>query len=162
VVNPNRRDETCSPEMRRLAGVGVAFAQALKVKKDLAKKGIETPSIYSLLQFVAIGTICDLAELNPMNLKLVRHGLKQMKSSQYPGILQFLSEDDKALHSIPSERLSFTIGPMINSKGRLDHPEKALLLLTADNSDTAYQNFAQLEIQIESVFHNRYSKLKRI
>jgi single-stranded-DNA-specific exonuclease len=26
VINPNRRDETCSPEMRRLAGVGVAFA----------------------------------------------------------------------------------------------------------------------------------------
>ena len=146
VINPNRRDETCSPEMRRLAGVGVAFALALKVKNDLSKKGIEVPSIYSLLQFVAIGTICDLAELNPMNLKLVRHGLKQMKTSQYPGILQFLSEDDKALPSIPSERLSFTIGPMINSKGRLDHPEKALILLTADNSETAYQNFAQLEI----------------
>ncbi|MFZ4713445.1 MAG: single-stranded-DNA-specific exonuclease RecJ [Bacteriovoracaceae bacterium] len=146
IVNPNRRDETCHPDLRRLAGVGVGFALALKIKNDLAKKGIEIPSIYPLLQFVAIGTICDMAELNPMNLKLVRHGLKQMKNSTYPGILQFLSEDDKALATVPSERLSFTIGPMINSKGRLDHPEKALLLLTAENSDVAYQNFAQLEI----------------
>ncbi len=146
VVNPNRRDETCHPDLRRLAGVGVGFALALKIKNDLAKIGIETPSIYPLLQFVAIGTICDMAELNPMNLKLVRHGLKQMTKSQYPGILQFLTEDDKALATIPSEKLSFTIGPMINSKGRLDHPEKALLLMTAPNSAVAFENFAHLEI----------------
>lgn len=147
VINPNRRDElTINPELKKLAGVGVAFALALKIKNELAKQKIEMPSLYPLLQFVAIGTICDMAELNPMNLKLVRHGLKQMGKTTYSGLLQFLSEEEKALTSIPSEKLSFLIGPMINSKGRLDHPERALNLLIAKNSDQAYENYSYLEI----------------
>lgn len=147
VINPNRRDElTIHPDLRKLAGVGVAFALALKIKNDLAKQKIEIPSLYPLLQFVAIGTICDMAELNPMNLKLVRHGLKQMGKTTYSGLLQFLSEEEKNLATIPSEKLSFLIGPMINSKGRLDHPERALNLLIAKDSDQAYENFAYLEI----------------
>jgi single-stranded-DNA-specific exonuclease len=145
VVNPNRRDEETS-QLKKLAGVGVAFCLANQIRNDLIKKGKNVPSIYPLLQFVAIGTICDLAELNPTNLKLVRHGLKQMRESQYPGLLQFLSQDDRALPMIPSERLSFGMGPMINSKGRLDHPEIALELLIADNKDRAYECFSQLEI----------------
>lgn len=145
VVNPNRRDEDKS-QLKKLAGVGVAFCLANQIRNDLIKKGKNIPSIYPLLQFVAIGTICDLAELNPTNLKLVRHGLKQMRESQYPGLLQFLSQDDRALPMIPSERLSFGMGPMINSKGRLDHPEIALELLIADNKDRAYECFSQLEI----------------
>lgn len=145
VVNPNRRDEIES-QLKKLAGVGVAFCLANQIRNDLIKQGKQIPSLYPLLQFVAIGTICDLAELNPANLKLVRHGLKQMKETSYPGLLQFLSEDDKALPMVPSERLSFGMGPMINSKGRLDHPEMALELLTTDNKDRAYECFSHLEI----------------
>ena len=35
---------------------------------------------------------------------------------------------------------------MINSKGRLEHPEQALKLLIADNRNDAYQYFSELEI----------------
>ena len=68
VVNPNRRDEPEDSQLRALAGVGVAFAVCLKVKNILDARGDDTPSIYPLLQFVAIGTICDLAKLNFMNI----------------------------------------------------------------------------------------------
>lgn len=146
VVNPNRRDEPTDSPLRPLAGVTVAFAVCLAVKNKLESMGRKCPSIYPLLQFAAIGTICDLAKLTPVNLKIVRHGLKQVKETQYPGVKVFFSKEDRALDIIPSEKLSFHLGPMINSKGRLDHPEKALELLTCDDSSKAFENYNHLDI----------------
>lgn len=146
VVNPNRRDEEEANPLRALAGVGVAFAVCLAVKNTWEKQGKTIPSIYPLLQFVAIGTICDLAKLTPMNIKLTRHGLRQIPNTQYEGIKAFFSPEEREQVTIPSERIGFFVGPMINSKGRLEHPEQALKLLIADNRNDAYQYFSELEI----------------
>lgn len=144
VVNPNRRDEV-EPNLKCLAGVGVAFAVCLAVKNQLEKSGTQVPSIYPLLQYVAIGTIADLAHLNYMNLKLVRHGLRQIKDTQYPGIISFFTPEERE-GFISSEKVSFYIGPLINSKGRLDHPEKALRLLIAKDRLETLENFNHLEL----------------
>jgi len=146
VVNPNRRDEPKDSELTALAGVGVAFALALQIKKILDAGGETTPSIYPLLQYVAIGTICDLAKLNSMNKKLTRHGLKQITTSEYHGIIAFFNDEDRSAPFISSEKISFYVGPLINSKGRLDHPEKALNLLIAENHKEAFENYSHLEI----------------
>jgi len=146
IVNPNRRDSTCNTELKNLAGVGVAFALALRMRQLLLDKGLPCPSIYPLLQFVAIGTISDLAPLSPANLKLCRHGLKQMVNTSYPGIAVFISPEERAFETIPSEKVSFTIGPMINSKGRIDHPGDSLGLLVASDDKSAFQYYSQLEI----------------
>ena len=146
IVNPNRRDEAEDSPLRPLAGVAVAFVVCLEVKTILDAKGKQTPSIYPLLQFVAIGTICDLAKLTPVNLKMVRHGLKQIKETEYKGIRSFFSPEERKARIIPSEKLSFNIGPMINSKGRLDHPEKALQLLITDDDQEAFECYNHLDI----------------
>lgn len=140
VINPNRRDECDNPhyeELKTMAGVAVAFALAVQVRNDLLKRGQEVPTLYPLLQFVAIGTICDLAHLSPLNLKLVRHGLKLIKTTDFPGIRAFFSADELKAKTIPSEKLAFQIGPLINSKGRLEHPEASLKLLISLNSEEA-------------------------
>ncbi len=147
IINPNRRDESCHQHLKGLAGVGVAFALTLQLKNDLEKSSNKKyPSIYSLLQFVALGTICDMAPLNSTNIRLIRHGLKLLKDSTYPGLRVFLTPDERNLPAISSEKLSFNIGPMINSKGRLDHAEMALKLLTTDNAEEARALYSQLEI----------------
>ena len=146
VVNPNRRDEPLDSELKFLAGVGVAFAVCLAVKNKLAEQGKEIGSIYPLLQFVAVGTICDLAKLSPMNLKLTRHGLKQIPKTYYSGIASFFTQEDRNFDVIPSEKIAFYVGPLINSKGRLDHPEKALNLLIAKDYKEAFANYSHLEI----------------
>ena len=161
VVNPNRRDEPEGNPLTVLAGVTVAFCVCLKVKMILEKEFDRSmPSLYPLLQFVGIGTICDLAKLTPVNLKLTRHGLKQIPDSQYPGILSFFTNDELSRGSVPSESISFGVGPIINSKGRLDHPERALKLLMAKNSQEALGEILHLkEINLErkriqnEVFH---------
>ena len=145
VVNPNRRDEPKDSPLGALAGVGVAFALAVKVRELLMAQGKEVVSIYNLLPFVAIGTICDLAVLNPLNLKLTRHGLKQIPQSPFPGILAFFSPDELKA-GVSSEKIAFNVGPMINSKGRLEHPERSLMLLTAPTIEEAREHYAQLEI----------------
>lgn len=143
VINPNRRDETES-DLKALAGVAVAFALAVQIRADYAIKGIIIPSLYPLLQFVAIGTICDLAHLSPVNLKLVRHGLKQLRETQYPGLRAFFTADELKAKTIASEKLAFHIGPLINSKGRLDHPELALQLLIASTPERARECYDHL------------------
>ena len=164
VVNPNRRDEKDSP-LKALAGVGVAFAVCLKIKNILDSQGENTPSIYPLLQYVAIGTICDLAFLNPMNLKLTRHGLKQIIETEYKGIEAFFNDEDRNAPMIPSEKISFYVGPLINSKGRLDHPEKALNLLISKDHKSAFENYSHLEIsnrERKIIQSDVYSEAKKL
>lgn len=146
VVNPNRRDEPADSPLGALAGVGVAFALALQMKNDLAKKGVETPTLYPLLQFVAIGTISDLARMTPLNLRLTRHGLRQIPKTEYPGIKAFFAPEELDVPIISSEKISFHVGPHINSKGRLDHPERALKLLICDNAKDGREHFSHLEL----------------
>jgi single-stranded-DNA-specific exonuclease len=145
VINPNRRDETESPR-QKLAGVGVAFCLSVAVRKKWIELGHPVVSLYELLPFVALGTICDLAFLNPMNLCLTRHGLKIFPKTIYPGLAVFLEDVEKNLSSLPSEKLSFFIGPIINSKGRLDHPELALKLLTSLDTKESFEIFQKLLI----------------
>ena len=144
VINPNRRDEIDNPQyeqLKTMAGVTVGFALAMQIRTDLIKVGQKIPSIYSLLQFVAIGTICDLAHLSPLNLKLVRHGLKLLKDTEYPGLRAFFTSEELKAKTIPSEKLAFHIGPLINSKGRLEHPEASLALLICDNAEKAREYY---------------------
>jgi single-stranded-DNA-specific exonuclease len=145
IVNPNRRDEDQASPYKALAGVGVAFMVCLRVREILLSQGKSCPTLYPLLSYVAIGTIADLAPLNSVNKKLVRHGLKQIPKTQWEGIKVFLSSSDQELDFLPSEKIAFTMGPYINSKGRLDHPENALKMLIADNHSEAFRYYCELE-----------------
>ena len=142
VINPCRRDEPSDSPLRALAGVGVAFGLCLKIKQ----KYPSCPSIYPLLQFVAIGTLCDQVPLTPMNIKFIRHGLKQIKETSFPGIKIFFPPEERQAETIASEKITFRVGPLINSQGRMEHPEKALQLLIAKDIEEAYEAFAYLEI----------------
>ena len=145
VVNPNRRDEPKDSPRKALAGVGVAFALALSVKNELERQGEVIPSIYPLLQYVAIGTIADLAPLNNMNRKLVAHGLRQIPKTKYEGINAFLTDGERNLNTIPSEKVGFGMGPFLNSTGRLEHPALATKQLISNIKEDALEKFADLE-----------------
>lgn len=144
-INPNRRDEFPSP-LQSLAGVGVAFALSVCIRQKLIETShYNVSSLYDLLPYVAIGTISDLAPLNEVNLILCRHGYKALEQTKDLGLLKFLEEKPISSQYIESEIISFFIGPMINSKGRLDHPEIALLLLISDESSKIETYFQTLK-----------------
>jgi single-stranded-DNA-specific exonuclease len=140
LINPNRRDEPTNP-MQALAGVGVGFALSVCIREKLLQNHQQVESLYDLLPYVAIGTISDLASLNSMNLILCRHGFKALLQSKDLGLRKFLEKKELSLEYIDSEVISFFIGPMINSKGRLDHPEIALEILTQDSQEKINLHF---------------------
>ena len=67
-----------------------------------------------------------------------------MKESSFLGVKAFFTPEERSRPIIPSEKLSFQVGPLINSKGRLDHPDKALKLLISENSEEAFNYYAHL------------------
>ncbi|MCY4524743.1 MAG: single-stranded-DNA-specific exonuclease RecJ [Halobacteriovoraceae bacterium] len=146
VINPNRRDEPEDSPLRSLAGVGVAFVLGWRIRLLLLSQKRKCPSLYPLLPFVAVGTVCDMVPLSSMNLKLVRHGLKELAEYKYPGLSVFFNKEERLRGIIPGEKLSFKIGPLINAKGRLDHPERALRLLISEDGQDAYEHFSHLEV----------------
>ncbi len=196
VANPNRQDEAEDSPLRALAGVGVAFALCLEVRKVLQEErkhdskynhdkstvtghnlgqiggkrdrateacskhaarsdgeadsqdGLkcgQLPSLAPLLPFVAMGTVCDMVPLNFVNQRLVRHGLRQIRATSYAGLKALFSREERALELIPSEKLSFGVGPLINSKGRIGPPERALQLLTSDDPSEAFEHYQHLQ-----------------
>ena len=54
-----------------------------------------------------------------MNLRLCRHGLKQIPQTTFEGIKTFFPPEERRTGKIPSDKIGFTVVPMINSKGRL-------------------------------------------
>lgn len=155
IINPNRRDAPVSPT-QALAGVGVAFALAVCIREKLLKTATppftQIPSLYPLLQLVAIGSIADLATLNPMNLILIRHGLLQLqKTASTPisecfsiGLHELLKDKEYSSQYLDADIIGFYIGPLINSKGRLDHAQAAFELLTTTDPTIARDKYFML------------------
>lgn len=135
VVNPNAGGAPEGSPLRALAGVGVAFAVCLRVRELREERtGKRAPSLYPLLQFVALGTLCDMVPLNVVNLRLVRHGLRQLPGTGFPGLRSLLTPDERNRPSVPSDKVVFQAGPLLNAKGRTGHPEKALRLLVSEDN----------------------------
>ncbi|MFA7614453.1 MAG: DHHA1 domain-containing protein, partial [Candidatus Caldatribacteriota bacterium] len=81
-----------------------------------------------------------------LNLRLTRHGLKQIPKTEYPGIRAFFAPEELNVEMMSSEKISFHVGPHINSKGRLDHPERALKQLISTSDKEAREHFMHLEL----------------
>ena len=76
IVNPNRLDDDSG--LGQLAAVGVAFLLAVAVNRALRDAGWyrdrQEPNLLSLLDLVAVGTVCDVTPLTGLNRALVTQG----------------------------------------------------------------------------------------
>lgn len=144
VVNPNRLDETS--EHRHLAAVGVSFLLAVAVNSKLKEKGWynnrEAPDLMSLLDIVALGTVCDVVPLKGVNRAFVTQGLKVMRKRNNLG-LRALSNTAKVDDIPNSYHLGFALGPRINAGGRVGKSDLGARLLSTEDVDEAY-DIAQL------------------
>jgi single-stranded-DNA-specific exonuclease len=146
VVNPNRLDETS--DQRHLAAVGVAFLLAVAVNSKLRERGWfkdrTPPDLMSLLDIVALGTICDVVPLVGVNRAFVSQGLKVMKARKNIGITALtdianIEESPNAYH------LGFLLGPRINAGGRVGKSDLGARLLSTEDIDEAYDIAQQLD-----------------
>jgi single-stranded-DNA-specific exonuclease len=136
LINPHQAG--CGFAFKGLASAGVAFYLAAALRTRLRDAGWSTlPDPRSLLDLVALGTVCDLAPLTDENRILVATGLQMMKASSRPGVRALC-----ALGRLPdgvrrASDLGMRLGPRLNAPGRLGSASLALELLLAADDEAA-------------------------
>jgi single-stranded-DNA-specific exonuclease len=133
-----------------LAGVGVAFKLVQFLIKKIGEDKFSIGFEKWLLDLVAIGTIADMVPLRGENRVLVKYGLIVLSKTRRPG-LKLLMENAKILTNgekpIKAETVAFQIAPRINAAGRMDHANKAYILLNKESKNLAKNLANQLETQ---------------
>lgn len=144
VVNPNRVDET-SPH-RHLAAVGVTFLVLVGLNARLKSTPPVTPlpNLLTLLDLVALGTVCDVMPLSGLNRALVAQGLKVMAQRRNLG-LSTLSDIARMDESPNVYHLGFLLGPRINAGGRVGKSSLGVELLTTSEAEVATALAAELD-----------------
>ncbi|NDB82624.1 MAG: single-stranded-DNA-specific exonuclease RecJ [Alphaproteobacteria bacterium] len=147
VVNPNRVDE--SSEYITLAAVGVSFLFAVGLVKILKENNYfltkQPPNLLSMLDLVALGTVCDMMPITGLNRAFVNQGLKVMQQEGNIG-LKILAEFGKVDGKISAYHLGFIIGPRINAGGRVGQSYLGARLLSDTDINKVYEYASSLEL----------------
>ena len=158
VVNPNRIDET-SP-YKHLAAVGVAFMFVCALNVYLEQEGYfaehTKPNLLSLLDLVALGTICDVMQLDNLNRAFVKQGLRVIAKRSNVG-LKILADVSRASNNISTYDLGFIIGPRINAGGRVGQSHIGSTLLSCLDDIEANKLALQLNL-----YNNERKELEAI
>lgn len=138
ILNPHSR--TSGYPFADLCGAGVAFKL---IEGLFAALGEPREAAAPLLQFAALGTICDMMPLVGENRTLVSLGLEQLNHSPNPGVQALLSclRWEKEVNAYT---VGFLIGPCINSSGRLFTARLGVELFLEDNEDDLAEYARQL------------------
>ncbi|MBA3447150.1 MAG: single-stranded-DNA-specific exonuclease RecJ [Pseudaminobacter sp.] len=132
VVNPNRDDDLSG--QGHLCAAGVVFLTLVRTAKVLRTKlpDAPQPDLLSMLDLVALATVCDVVALTGVNRAFVVKGLLAMRQQKNAG-LAALARVSRIGEPINNFHLAFLIGPRINAGGRIgDAALGARLLITDD------------------------------
>ena len=135
IINPNRFDE--NNLMKDLAAVGVTFLFVLGLRKKMRESDFfhdknKEPNILSSLDLVALGTVCDVVNLNQYNRNFVKKGLEIIKKRSHKGIASIIDKS-QINHTLTSEDLGYVIGPQLNAASRIDDSSLPSKLLISNN-----------------------------
>jgi single-stranded-DNA-specific exonuclease len=147
IVNPNRQDDVSG--LGGLAAVGVTFLAAVALIRELRRRGFfqpgrAEPDLLSLLDLVALGTICDMVPLTGLNRAFVVKGLAAMRHAPRPGLAALAAA--ARLKAPPDVgHLGFLLGPRINAGGRIGEASLGATLLTTGDRAEAERLAALLD-----------------
>ncbi|EJF90809.1 single-stranded-DNA-specific exonuclease RecJ [Bartonella vinsonii subsp. arupensis OK-94-513] len=179
LVNPNRPDD--SSGQGHLCAAGVVFVTLAWVNHLLKKKKFEgtLPDLLSMLDLVALATICDVVPLQGVNRAFVVKGLQVARSMHNHGILA-LTKVARIGEPLNSFHLGFLLGPRINAGGRIGDQALGARLLSCEDKDEANRiaeqldqlnqerqemegiQLAQAESYIDSLYQNREMPLSLV
>ncbi|WP_336294375.1 single-stranded-DNA-specific exonuclease RecJ [Bartonella sp. CB169] len=144
LVNPNRPDDFSG--QGHLCAAGVVFITLVWVNNLLRKKqfGGKLPDLLSMLDLVALATICDVVPLQGINRAFVVKGLQVARSMCNHGITA-LTKVSRIGEPLNSFHLGFLLGPRINAGGRIGDQALGARLLSCDDKDEADRIAKQLD-----------------
>lgn len=133
VLDPQRPDDHSG--LGALCGTGIVFklVQALVAELHL---GAALP--HHLLDYVALATVADVVPLVGENRILVKHGLKVLANSRWPGLRALLERAQLAGKELRAAQVGYVLAPRLNAVGRIADANDGLrLLLTDDPAEAA-------------------------
>ncbi|HRQ62059.1 MAG TPA: DHH family phosphoesterase, partial [Alphaproteobacteria bacterium] len=137
VINPKRKDDTSGYDM--LAACGVTFLSCVAANRVLKERGFfkdAPPDLKSLLDIVALGTVCDMVPLHGPNRLFVKHGFNLMQHTLNKG-LKALIQVSKLKDEVTPSDAGFALGPRINAGSRVHKADLGARLLTSDDAEEA-------------------------
>ncbi len=138
IVNPNRPGDGFRSKC--LAGVGVMFyvLGALRARRRERAGGGGGPSLASLLDLVALGTVADVVPLDHNNRILVEQGLRWIRAGRAsPGVTALLRVAKRDVRRTVAADLGFAAGPRLNAAGRLADMRRGIECLLCEREDEA-------------------------
>ncbi|MET3521754.1 single-stranded-DNA-specific exonuclease RecJ [Mesorhizobium abyssinicae] len=132
VVNPNREDDLSG--QGHLCAAGVVFLCLVQTAKVLRGRlpAAAPPDLLSLLDLVALATVCDVVPLTGVNRAFVVKGLQVARQQRNEG-LAALARVSRIGEPISTFHLAYLIGPRINAGGRIGDAALGSRLLATDD-----------------------------
>ena len=132
VVNPNRNDDISG--QGHLCAAGVVFLALVEVARLLRQRdaSLKQPDLLSMLDLVALATVCDVVPLVGVNRAFVVKGLIAIRQMRNAG-LSALIEAARISEPVSSFHLGFLLGPRINAGGRIGDAALGSRLLVTDD-----------------------------
>lgn len=124
IINPHRPGDPYP--FKGLAGVSIAWKLAVAYLQRYPNPDIDPDQ---WLDFVAIGTVADVADLVGENRSLVKRGLALMRMHPRQSLFSLSQVASIKLDQLNAGDLGFTIGPRLNAAGRIDSANAAFELL---------------------------------
>jgi single-stranded-DNA-specific exonuclease len=118
------------------AAAGVVFA-VIRALAERGGQGVLAPDPDTEIDLVALATVADAVPLVGQNRRLVLRGLAQMQRAPRPGIRALCRAAGVDPRTLDARAIGYTLAPVINAAGRLDHPDRALELLLSDDDVAA-------------------------
>jgi single-stranded-DNA-specific exonuclease len=153
VVDPQRQDD--SSGAGALCGTGIAFKLVQALVPAL---GLPPNLPYHLLDLVALATVADVVPLVGENRILVRHGLKLLADSRWPGLRSLVAASGLEGRELRAGHMGYILGPRLNAAGRVGDAADGLRLLLTDDPAEA----AELARRLEGLNVERQSLDQRI
>ena len=131
VLDPKRKD--CPYPFKELTGAGVGFKlmMAFAIANDL-----ELDSLWVSVDLLACSIAADIVPMNGENRVLAFFGLAKLGSNPCPGIGYLLTKAKKKA-PIQISDIVFSVSPIINAAGRMDHAHGAVKLMLASDDQEA-------------------------
>ena len=131
VLDPKRKD--CPYPFKELTGAGVGFKlmMAFAIANDL-----ELDSLWVSVDLLACSIAADIVPMNGENRVLAFFGLAKLGSNPCPGLGYLLTKAKKKA-PIQISDIVFSVSPIINAAGRMDHAHGAVKLMLASDDQEA-------------------------
>lgn len=145
LVNPNREDDLSG--QGHLCAAGVVYLVLVNTLRVLRLRGDPRAASFdllSLLDLVALATVCDVVPLKGLNRAYVVKGLLAARHMGNAGLAALLRKAAIGGPVTPYH-LGFLLGPRINAGGRIGDAALGSRLLTLDDAAAAEAIASQLD-----------------